>query len=110
MDLPQATSLVYVEVGNHPPYVGQVGAIIEPRPPAERHFDHARTATSLANQVSASNKCKRRREARTKLPPLPTIMARNGVGCNCMFPLQVIPPPCQQSQTFVEQHAVRGAK
>ena len=79
--------------GPHALYIGQCGAINGPRPPMERFCEHCRKGKSLKNKY-VGRQCRSQIKAIRPgcMPSLPRLIARYGMGCMSMYPIEYVDP------------------
>ena len=99
------SSNAYAECGKIAPYVGQCGCIVQPRPPADRNFEHAGGSKTVQNHVVRTKPVFPISRPR-KLPSVPHTMATMGPGCMTMRPVQELPraPTGTSAVNAAEKH------
>ena len=102
LDLMCPDCIIYCICGPHPPYIWRCGAINGPRPPLDRFCEHWRKGRSLRNKY-IGRQCKAHIRAIRlgRLPSLPRLIAKYGMGCMTMYPVErVQPSPAGQRERF----------
>ena len=102
LDLMCPDCIIYCICGPHPPYIGQCGAINGPRPPLDRFCEHCRKGRSLTTKY-LGRQCKAHTRAIRlgRLPSLPGLIAKYGMGCMTMYLVERVQPSlARQRQRF----------
>ena len=93
LDLMCPDCIIYYICGPHPPYIGQCGAINGPRPPLERFCEHCRKGRSLKTKYVGRQCRSHVRAVRLgRIPSLPRLIARYGMGCMTMYHVERVDP------------------
>ena len=102
LDLQCPDCIIYCICGAQPPYIGQCGVINGPRPPLQRFGEHCRKGKTLKDKY-IGRQCRAHARAIKlgRMPSLPWLIAKHGMGCMTMYPIErVEPSKAEQRERF----------